>query len=57
MTGWAQANGLRGPTDAPELMRKRVEADIWYAKNASIALDIKILLLTCVEVFRQRNAH
>jgi exopolysaccharide biosynthesis polyprenyl glycosylphosphotransferase len=57
MTGWAQVNGLRGPTDAPEAMRKRVEADIWYAKNASIVLDVKIMLLTCVEVFRQRNAH
>ena len=57
MTGWAQVNGLRGPTSTPELMRRRVEFDIWYATNASIGLDIKILLLTAVEVFRQRNAH
>ena len=57
MTGWAQVNGMRGPTSTPELMRRRVELDIWYATNASIALDIKILLLTAVEVFRQRNAH
>ena len=57
ITGWAQVNGLRGETTSPELMRKRVEHDIWYAKNASITLDIKILLLTVVEVFRQRNAH
>lgn len=57
MTGWAQVNGLRGPTDTPELMRRRVELDIWYATNASIGLDVKILLLTAVEVFRQRNAH
>jgi len=57
MTGWAQVNGLRGPTDTPELMRRRVELDIWYATNASIGLDVKILLLTAVEIFRQRNAH
>jgi undecaprenyl-phosphate galactose phosphotransferase/putative colanic acid biosynthesis UDP-glucose lipid carrier transferase len=57
ITGWAQVNGLRGETTSPELMRKRVEHDIWYAKNASITLDIKSLLLTVVEVFRQRNAH
>lgn len=57
ITGWAQVNGLRGETADPELMRRRVAHDIWYAKNASIMLDIRILLLTAVEVFRQRNAH
>lgn len=57
ITGWAQVNGLRGETADPELMRRRVAHDIWYAKNASITLDIRILLLTAVEVFRQRNAH
>lgn len=57
ITGWAQVNGLRGETADPELMRRRVAHDIWYARNASIMLDIRILLLTVVEVFRQRNAH
>ncbi len=57
ITGWAQVNGLRGETSSPELMRRRVEADIWYAKNASILLDLRILLLTVVEVLRQRNAY
>lgn len=56
ITGWAQVNGLRGPTPSPDVMRKRVEFDIWYAKHAGFWLDIKILLLTIVEVFRQRNA-
>jgi Undecaprenyl-phosphate glucose phosphotransferase len=57
LTGWAQANGLRGETADPELMRRRVEHDIWYAKNASVMLDIRILCMTVIEVFRQRNAH
>jgi Undecaprenyl-phosphate glucose phosphotransferase len=57
ITGWAQIHGLRGATTDPELMRQRVAHDIWYAKNASVMLDLHILLLTIVEVFRQRNAH
>jgi Undecaprenyl-phosphate glucose phosphotransferase len=57
ITGWAQVRGLRGETASPDLMRKRVEADIWYAKNAGILTDLRILMLTVVEVLRQRNAH
>jgi Undecaprenyl-phosphate glucose phosphotransferase len=57
ITGWAQVNGLRGETSSPDLMWRRVEADIWYAKNASILLDIRILIMTVVEVLRQRNAY
>jgi lipopolysaccharide/colanic/teichoic acid biosynthesis glycosyltransferase len=38
-------------------MRRRVEHDIWYARNAGLLLDMRILLLTVLEVFRQRNAH
>lgn len=57
ITGWAQVNGYRGETSSPDLMRRRVEFDIWYAKNASILLDCRILVLTVVEVLRQRNAY
>jgi len=57
ITGWAQVNGLRGETSDLDLMRRRVEYDIWYAKNASIALDIAIMLRTLVEVFHQKNAY
>jgi undecaprenyl-phosphate galactose phosphotransferase/putative colanic acid biosynthesis UDP-glucose lipid carrier transferase len=57
ITGWAQVNGLRGETSTPDLMRRRVEADIWYAKNASVLLDVRILLLTVMEVLWQRNAY
>ena len=57
ITGWAQVNGFRGETPDPELMQRRVEYDIWYAKNASVVLDVVILLRTTVELFRQRNAY
>lgn len=57
ITGWAQVNGLRGATADPELMRRRVAHDIWYARNASVTLDLRILLMTIAEVSRQRNAH
>ncbi len=43
ITGWAQVNGLRGETRNPELLRKRVEADIWYIENWSFWLDLKII--------------
>ena len=57
ITGWAQVNGRRGETPAVEDMRDRVTLDIWYARRASFSLDLKILLRTPFEVFRQRNAY
>lgn len=42
MTGWAQVNGLRGDTS----IQSRIEYDLWYIENWSLALDLKILLLT-----------
>src|SRR5690606_29310518 len=35
LTGWAQVNGLRGPTDVAETARRRVDHDIAYIQNAS----------------------
>jgi len=46
ITGWAQANGYRGETPTPDLMAKRVEFDLWYIKNWSMWLDIRILFRT-----------
>lgn len=57
ITGWAQVNGLRGETKELWKMHRRIEFDIWYARNCSLVLDARILLLTVVEVFRQRNAY
>jgi putative colanic acid biosynthesis UDP-glucose lipid carrier transferase len=57
ITGWAQVNGFRGETPDVEDMRGRVTLDIWYARRANFALDLKILLRTPFEVLRQRNAY
>jgi len=46
ITGWAQVNGWRGETSDPDLLRKRVQFDIWYIENWSIWLDIRIVLLS-----------
>ncbi len=52
ITGWAQINGFRGPTPTPELMRKRVEHDVWYIENWSFILDIIIIVRTIINVFK-----
>jgi putative colanic acid biosynthesis UDP-glucose lipid carrier transferase len=57
VTGWAQVNGLRGGTPTIDLMLRRVEFDVWYARHASITLDLKILLRTPLEMLRRRNAY
>ncbi|RYF96394.1 MAG: exopolysaccharide biosynthesis polyprenyl glycosylphosphotransferase [Chitinophagaceae bacterium] len=46
ITGWAQVNGWRGPTDTDEQKRQRTLHDLWYIKNWSFRLDMKIVLLT-----------
>jgi putative colanic acid biosynthesis UDP-glucose lipid carrier transferase len=48
ITGWAQINGLRGQTDTVEKMRKRIEYDIYYIRNWSFRLDLRIILRTAV---------
>lgn len=57
ITGWAQVNGYRGPTQELEKMEKRVELDVWYAENWNFMLDIKIMFLTIVNALRgEQNA-
>jgi len=54
ITGWAQVNGLRGPTEDPKLMKKRYEKDLWYLKNWSIMLDLYIMIKTFFVIFTNR---
>jgi len=53
MTGWAQVNGWRGNTS----LRHRLACDLYYIANWSLALDLKILLLTLWCGLRHRNAY
>ncbi len=46
VTGWAQVNGLRGGTRDFGLLQKRIDYDLWYIKNWSFWLDIRIILKT-----------
>lgn len=50
ITGWAQINGCRGETSQAEDMERRVTLDLWYIKNWSLRLDLKILMRTCFDV-------
>lgn len=53
LTGWAQINGYRGDTS----IRKRVEYDLFYIENWTMALDIKIMFLTLFKGFINKNAY
>ncbi|MEI9886057.1 MAG: exopolysaccharide biosynthesis polyprenyl glycosylphosphotransferase [Rhizomicrobium sp.] len=56
ITGWAQVNGLRGETANLDLIYRRIEADLWYASNCSLGLDVQILFKTVGAVLGQENA-
>jgi Undecaprenyl-phosphate glucose phosphotransferase len=49
ITGWAQVNGWRGNTS----LEKRIEFDLYYIENWSLALDIKIMGLTLLRGFNR----
>jgi exopolysaccharide biosynthesis polyprenyl glycosylphosphotransferase len=53
LTGLAQINGCRGATP----VERRLEYDMHYASDWSLALDVKILILTLFRVFRDPHAY
>ena len=53
ITGWAQISGWRGDTS----IKKRIEFDIFYIKNWSLWLDVKIIFLTFWKGFFNKNAY
>ncbi len=57
ITGWAQVHGLRGETATLEEMRQRIDFDVWYATNADLLLDLRILLATPRALVRGKNAR
>ena len=53
ITGWAQINGLRGNTS----LERRIECDLYYIRNWSYLLDLKILIYTLWRGFIHKNAY
>jgi len=53
ITGWAQVNGWRGDTS----IEKRVEFDLYYLQNWSLAFDMRIILMTVFSGLINRNAY
>lgn len=57
ITGWAQVNGWRGETDTIRKMEKRIEFDLFYIRNWSVFMDIKIVMLTVFKSFSDKAAY
>lgn len=57
ITGLAQVSGYRGEIRELEAMTRRVNADMHYLRHRSLWLDVKIVGLTIVQLFkRSENA-
>jgi Undecaprenyl-phosphate glucose phosphotransferase len=52
-TGWAQVNGWRGNTS----IERRIECDLYYIQNWSLWLDLRIIFMTVIVGFFNRNAY
>lgn len=50
ITGWAQVNGRNAIT-----WEEKFALDVWYVDNWSLWLDMKILVMTLVKVFRREG--
>jgi putative colanic acid biosynthesis UDP-glucose lipid carrier transferase len=57
ITGWAQVNGFRGETDTLEKMQGRIDHDLDYLRNWSLALDIRIILRTVKIIAKDSKAY
>ncbi len=51
ITGWAQVNGFRGPTETIDQIERRVAHDIYYIENWSLVMDFMILFKTAFVMF------
>jgi lipopolysaccharide/colanic/teichoic acid biosynthesis glycosyltransferase len=54
ITGWAQINALRMEGDSNEQIRSWLERDLFYIRNRSFLLDLKIILGTLF-VYKQKR--
>ncbi|MDZ7664907.1 MAG: sugar transferase [Desulfotignum sp.] len=52
ITGWAQVNGRNAIA-----WEEKFRLDVWYVDHCSFCLDLRILRMTLVAVFRQQGIH
>jgi Undecaprenyl-phosphate glucose phosphotransferase len=52
VTGWAQVNGWRGDTKTVEQIQQRVAHDLHYIEHWSVAMDLKIVVMTALMALR-----
>lgn len=52
MTGWAQVNGRNAIN-----MEKKFRMDVWYVDNRSFVLDLKVMFLTIVKIFKREGIY
>lgn len=52
LTGWAQVNGRNTVA-----WTERFKMDVWYTKNISFSLDLKIILLTIKNVLKREGIN
>ncbi|GHA72817.1 exopolysaccharide biosynthesis polyprenyl glycosylphosphotransferase [Pontibacter akesuensis] len=57
ITGWAQVNGWRGPTETQEQRAQRTLHDLWYMENWTPWLDLKIVYLTIFSRKAYKSAY
>ena len=55
ITGWAQVNGLRGATPNPDIMKRRMEFDLWYLNNWTVGLDLYIIFKTFYALIKYKG--
>ncbi|MCP4575712.1 MAG: sugar transferase [Deltaproteobacteria bacterium] len=52
ITGWAQVNGRNAIN-----MEKKFRMDVWYVDNRSFVLDLKVVFLTVVKIFKREDIY
>ena len=52
ITGWAQVNGRNSIP-----WEERFDMDLWYVKKESLSLDLKILFLSLINVFKRKDIN
>jgi len=53
LTGYAQIMGYRGELKELHQMENRIVCDLWYIENRTLVMDLKIIFLTPVSIFKK----